>query len=155
MASARSFPNMRLLVITTCFMAATAGLYGAVCGATKANALDAPAAAPESHKVLIDNEMIRILDVNLPAGAKEPAHSHVWPAIIIEDVQRPGERPEVRNFKSRWEGPVARDAGGNNGKTPVHYLRIELKKADCAPVKNPPLPATDGVVIRDPSIKVP
>ena len=35
------------------------------------------------------------------------------------------------------------------------FKTIELKKGDCAAVKNPPLPPTDGVVIKDPTIKVP
>jgi len=140
--------------VAACALVAPAGLYAAGCGAAKPDALDAAAAAPDTHKVLIDNETIRILDVNLPAGTKEPAHSHVWPAILIEDTPRPGAPPEVRNFESRWQPAQARDKG-NSGKTPVHYLRIELKKGDCVAVKNPPLPPTDGVVIHDPTIKVP
>jgi hypothetical protein len=146
--------SLRMLV-AACTLLAPTGLFAAGCGATLPDALDAVAVAPATHKVLVENETVRILDVNLPAGAKEPAHSHVWPAIVIEDTPRPGAPPEVRNFRSRWEGPQARDSGGNRGQTPVHYLRIELKKGDCVAVKNPPLPPTDGVVIHDPSIKVP
>lgn len=141
--------------VAACVVAAPAGLYAAGCGALKPDATDSAAVAPGTHRILIDNETIRILDVNLPAGAKEPAHSHVWPAIIVEDTPRTGERPEIRNFKSRWEPPVKMVAGGDAGKAPVHYLRIELKKGDCMPAKHPPLPPTDGVTIKDPSIKVP
>ena len=132
-----------------------ASLSAAGCGATQPDAKDAAAVSPDFYKVLIDNDQIRILDVNLPAGAKEPAHSHLWPAIIIEDTQRPGEIPAVRNFKSRWEPAQAKAKGGNPGKDPYHALRIELKKGDCEPVKDPPLPPTDGVVIHDPKILVP
>jgi len=138
-----------------CALIASVRLYAAGCGATKPDALDAVAVAPDTHKVLIDNETIRILDVNLPAGTKEPEHSRVWPAILIEDTPRRGAPPEVRNFESRWQGAQARDQGDHAGNSPVHYLRIELKKGDCVAVKNPPLPPTDGVVIRDPTIKVP
>ena len=113
------------------------------------------AVSPQTHKVLLENDRVRVLDVSLPAGAKEPEHSHVWPGLIIEDTPRAGALPEVRNFKTRWEGRQARDKHGNAGKLPVHYLRIEDKKADCQPSKDLSLPPTDGVVIHDPSIKVP
>jgi len=140
--------------LATCALLVPSGLHAAVCGAAQPDARDAVAVAPDTHKVLIDNDTIRILDVNLPAGSKEAAHSQVWPAILIMDTPRPGAPAEVRNFESRW-----RQAGtleqGKSGKTPVHYLEIDLKKGDCAAVKNPPLPSTDGVLIHDPSIKVP
>jgi len=147
--------NALLGLLTASALLAPASLYAAGCGTTKPDAKDAAAVSPDFYKVLIDNDQIRILDVNLPAGAKEPAHSHVWPAIIIEDTQRPGEIPAVRNFKSRWEAATSKAKGGNPGTEPYHALRIELKKGDCEPVKNPPLPPTDGVVIHDPKILVP
>ena len=141
--------------VTTCTLLGPSGLRAAGCGAAKPDARDAVAIAPDTHKVLIDHDAIRILDVNLPAGSKEPAHSQVWPAIFILDTPRPGAPSEVRNFESRWQEPRALDQGCNSGKTPVHYLEIDLKKGDCAAFKNPPLPPTDGVVIHDPTIKVP
>ena len=131
------------------------GLCAAECGAIRPDARDAAAAASATYKVLLENETIRILDVNIPPGTKEPRHSHVWPAIVIEDTQRPLETPAVRNFRSRWEPPQASSKAGKASKTAVHYLQVEFKKGDCAAVKNPPLPPTDGVVIHDPSIKVP
>jgi quercetin dioxygenase-like cupin family protein len=127
-------------------------VQAASCGAQKPDARDAVAVSPQTHKVLLENDRVRVIDVNLPAGAKEPQHSHAWPALIIEDTPRAGAVPEVRNFKTRWEGPQVR---AHAGKVPVHYLRIEDKRADCEPSKDLSLPPTDGVVIRDPSIKVP
>jgi hypothetical protein len=144
-----------LKIVALCAVLAPGAVRAATCGLIKPDAQDAVTAAPATHKVLIDNESIRVLDVNLPAHTKEPEHSHVWPAIVIEDTPRPGERPEIRNFKSRWEAARKQDAGGNRSDAPVHYLRIELKKGDCVPAKNPALPSTDGVVIKDPTIKVP
>ena len=141
--------------VAACALLAPVALHAAACVAARQDARDAVAVAPDTYKVLIDNETIRILDVNLPAGAKEPAHSQVWPALVIADTPRPGAPPEVRNFESRWQEPRALGRGGNSGKTPLHYLQIELKKGDCAAVKNPPLPPTDGVVIHDPTINVP
>jgi hypothetical protein len=141
--------------VATCTLQGPAGLLAAACGAIQPDARDAVAVAPATHKVLIENDTIRILDVNLPAGSKESAHSHVWPAILLMDTPRPGAPSEVRNFESRWQEPRVPGQDGNNSKTPIHYLEIDLKKGDCAAVKNPPLPPTDGVVIHDPTIKVP
>jgi hypothetical protein len=125
------------------------------CGAAKPSAQDPVAVSPETHKVLLENGRVRVIDVSLPAGAKDPEGNYVWPGLIIEDTPRVGARPEVRNFKIRWEVAQAHAAHGGASKAPVHYLRIEDKKADCEPSKDLSLPATDGVVLHDPSIKVP
>jgi len=119
----------------------------APCGAAKPDARDALALAPATHKLLLENDRVRVLDVTLPAGVNESHYSHPWPALIIEDTPRPGAAPEVRNFKTTWQ-PAAI-------KGPAHYLRIEDKQANCQPSKDLQLPLTDGVVIHDPSIKVP
>jgi hypothetical protein len=147
------FRSLRLFLAFA--LLAPFGLHAAACGVAKPDARDAVAVAPDTHKVLIDNDSIRILDVNLPPGSKEPAHSLVWPAILILDAPRPGAPPQVRNFESRWQEAHGRDTVTAAGKTPVHYLEIDLKKGDCVAAKNPYLPPTDGVAIHDPSIKVP
>lgn len=45
--------------------------------------LDAVHAAPDSHKVLFENSMIRVLEVRVSPGKKEPFHVHPWPSIFI------------------------------------------------------------------------
>jgi hypothetical protein len=84
-------------------------IQAAQCGAAKPDARDAVAVSPQTHKVLLENDRVRVLDVSLPAGARGPEHSRVWPGLIIEDTPRAGAVPEVRNFKTRWEGRQARD----------------------------------------------
>jgi hypothetical protein len=45
---------------------------------------DAVQAAPGSHKVIFENEFIRVLQVTLPpAGHAEPMHFHRWPSLFI------------------------------------------------------------------------
>jgi hypothetical protein len=127
----------------------------AQCGAAKPDAKDAVVLSPQTHKVLLENDRVRVIEVNLPTGAKEPEYSQVWPALVIEDTPRSAAVPEVRDFKIRWEAAHARNTPAGAAKTGVHYLRIEDKKTDCEPSKDLALPATDGVVIHDPSIKVP
>ena len=126
-------------------------LPAAPCGAAKPDARDALALSPATHKLLLENDRVRVIDVTLPAGANESKYSHPWPALIIEDTPRPGAAPEVRNFKTTWQ-PAHSPA---TITPPAHYLRIEDKQADCQPSKDLQLPPTDGVVIHDPSIKVP
>ncbi len=43
--------------------------------------LDAVAAAPEHHKVLLENESVRVLDARIDPGQKVPVHTHRWPSV--------------------------------------------------------------------------
>src|SRR5215831_20144022 len=44
--------------------------------------LDAMTAAPEHHKVLLENEYVRVLDTRLGPGEQTPVHAHQWPAVL-------------------------------------------------------------------------
>jgi hypothetical protein len=44
---------------------------------------DATQAAPNSHRVLFENSFIRVLEVTVPPGTKEPMHHHRWPSIFL------------------------------------------------------------------------
>ena len=46
-------------------------------------ALDAVAAAPDSHVVLHEDDDMRVLLVQVPANTKEPVHTHRWPSVMI------------------------------------------------------------------------
>jgi quercetin dioxygenase-like cupin family protein len=45
------------------------------------DSLDALIAAPEHHKLVLDNERVRVLDTHIPAGDIVPVHTHRWPAV--------------------------------------------------------------------------
>ena len=45
--------------------------------------LDAVRAAPNSRKVLFENAAVRVLEVTVPPGTKEPFHHHRLPSIFI------------------------------------------------------------------------
>ncbi|HTY25103.1 MAG TPA: hypothetical protein VMC85_18365 [Desulfomonilaceae bacterium] len=51
--------------------------------------LDAVKAAPENHKVIFENEHVRVLDVSIAAHSKEPIHAHCWPGTLY--VQQAGD----------------------------------------------------------------
>jgi len=45
---------------------------------------DAPQAAPNSHKVIFENSIVRVLQVTVPPpGATEPMHYHRWPSFFL------------------------------------------------------------------------
>ncbi|HKH61217.1 MAG TPA: hypothetical protein VKA49_10330 [Flavitalea sp.] len=43
---------------------------------------DALIAAPKHHKLLFENEFVRVLDTNIAPGEKTPAHTHQYPASL-------------------------------------------------------------------------
>ncbi len=44
--------------------------------------LDAMVAAPKNHKILLENDQVRVLEVTLLPGEKEPLHHHQWPSTL-------------------------------------------------------------------------
>jgi hypothetical protein len=46
-------------------------------------------AAPKHHKLVFENERLRILDTRIPAGDVVPVHTHRWPAVYYTIT--PGE----------------------------------------------------------------
>jgi hypothetical protein len=44
---------------------------------------DAVEVAPQSHKVLYENAFVRVLQVQVAPGAKEPMHHHRWPSFFL------------------------------------------------------------------------
>jgi hypothetical protein len=53
-------------------------------------ALDAVVAAPKHHKVLFENENLRVIEVTLEHEDEEPVHHHRWPSVFVFDqIQGP------------------------------------------------------------------
>ena len=47
--------------------------------------MDGVVAAPESHRVLFENDAVRVLEVTIAAGDREPEHTHRAPSVMIVD----------------------------------------------------------------------
>lgn len=45
-------------------------------------ALDAMTAAPDHHRVIFENEHVRVLDARIKPGETVPVHTHRWPSIV-------------------------------------------------------------------------
>ncbi len=111
--------------------------------------LDAVAAAPDHHKVIFENEQLRVLDVTLEPNDEEPLHHHRWPSVFVLDSIHPdiydispeGERQppsrDVMQAVEAWDGkgslvvhmaPQALGRVMNSGDKVVHGIRIEMKQ---------------------------
>lgn len=98
------------------------------------DALDPVRVAADTHRVALDNQFVRVLDVHLPPGKVEPRHRHPhgmsvyftdWEAKVTPD----GKPTEVHPRKAgtfAWNEAVIHTVQ-NAGKTQGHILRIELK----------------------------
>lgn len=57
---------------------------------------DAMQAAPSSHKVIFENEFVRVLEVTVPpAGSTIPMHHHRWPSFFLS-WDTGGKSPHIR-----------------------------------------------------------
>jgi hypothetical protein len=110
---------------------------------------DAVIAAPKQHKVIFENDRLRVLDVTLEPNDEEPLHHHRWPSVFVldsihgdvHDISPDGNRlPPSRDIMQAietWDGesslvvqmapqPLGRVL--NEGDKTVHGIRIEMKK---------------------------
>src|SRR6516225_4929034 len=46
------------------------------------DSLDALRAAPESHRLLFENEIVRVLETSIEPGRTTAVHTHRWPEIL-------------------------------------------------------------------------
>src|SRR5580692_1490794 len=47
--------------------------------------LDGLIAAPSNHKILFENDNIRVQSVNIPPGTEEPYHLHPYYSVLVID----------------------------------------------------------------------
>ncbi len=48
---------------------------------TWSDSLDAVVAAPEQHRVIFENERVRVLDTRIKPGERVPVHAHPWSSV--------------------------------------------------------------------------
>ena len=107
------------------------------------DSLDALAAAPQQHRLLFENERVRVLDTIIQQGERTPVHTHRWPAchyviswsdfirrdaednVLIDTRVKPASNPPV----SLWGEPLPPHSLENVGFTVLHIISTELKQA--------------------------
>jgi hypothetical protein len=105
--------------------------------------LDAPVAAPENHKVIFENERVRVLDVIVGVGGRETLHAHCWPSILYvtfrgklrewgadgKVIREVKETPPATAFPlTQWLEASPPHSIENLDSQPIHLVRIELKQ---------------------------
>jgi quercetin dioxygenase-like cupin family protein len=104
--------------------------------------LDAMAKAPGHHKVLLENDKVRVLDTRVSPGDRTPVHAHEWPAALYvlswSDFVRYDPEGSVlvdsRTMDTRpvtgaalWAGPIGPHYVQNVGQTELHIIAVETK----------------------------
>lgn len=107
------------------------------------DSLDAVVAAPQNHKVVLENDRVRVLEVTVRPGEKEPLHMHRMPSVMYvmaEDNIRDYDADGKLLYDSRtdkappktpytiWMEPQAPHRVENLSKKPLRLLRVELKQ---------------------------
>jgi hypothetical protein len=104
---------------------------------------DALAADPIHHKLLFENEKVRVLDTFIPPGSKTEIHTHKWPSTLhilswsdfirydkdgntVFDSRNMNAAPVVKAIL-RSE-PLIPHALKNIGKSDIHIISIEIKQ---------------------------
>jgi hypothetical protein len=117
------------------------------------DANDGAVVSTKFHKVMYEDQDVRVLDVINPPHTLEEMHTHVRPSIFIvledhpyvihyedKNVQPPvGHTPYVLLFK-----PTPMHAIENPGDDRIHAVRVELKHPGCGPAPAP-LTAQDAL----------
>ena len=106
------------------------------------DSLDAVKAAPKNHRVILENQHVRVLDVTVAPGEREPLHAHCLPSVmylmqegvyrdydgtgrVVEEVKL---APPASQFPmTLWLEPQAPHSVHNLDTRPTRLLRIELK----------------------------
>jgi hypothetical protein len=128
-----------------------AALQAAGCGVIVPDSTDAIAAAPDHHKVILENDAVRVLEARVPLHSNEPPHTHPWPSVFFEQTSGPDEPWKTVNIRWSQGGPSKGFASSDRDR---HNLLIEIKSVDCKPAPAAELPATDAVKIHDPNMTV-
>jgi quercetin dioxygenase-like cupin family protein len=101
--------------------------------------MDALRAAPASHRVLIENEQVRVLEVVIEPGAHEPEHTHQSASVMIVDEsariryyvggELRSESPERSEpgIRVEWMEPEGPHSVENIDDHRFHAVRVELK----------------------------
>jgi mannose-6-phosphate isomerase-like protein (cupin superfamily) len=104
--------------------------------------LDALIAAPDHHKLLMENEHVRVLETKINPGETVPVHTHQNPSTNYffswSDCIRRDDNGEilfdsciagvsVEPGATTWQAPLPPHTLENVGDCPIHLISVELK----------------------------
>lgn len=110
--------------------------------------LDALVAAPQHHRLVLENDSVRVLDTRIEPGARTPVHTHLWPAVHHVVSWSPFVRRDAAGnvmLDSRtagvtlapgtafWGEALGPHSLENVGDAPIHVLSVEIKGPSASP----------------------
>jgi hypothetical protein len=104
--------------------------------------LDALIAAPRHHRVLFENERVRMVETRIQPGDTVPLHTHRWPGAlhiqgwsdflrrdehgnVLFDSRKAGPPPEIPFFG--WLEPLPPHTVENVGQFELRNITVEVK----------------------------
>ena len=105
--------------------------------------LDALRAAPESHRLLFENDTVRVLETTIPPGHTTAVHTHRWPSILYyrsmgHFVRRDAEGTVLFDTRGSslpqpgsagWGEALAPHTLENVDSVGIHIIGVELKSS--------------------------
>ncbi len=96
--------------------------------------LDPLKVAADTHKLVLENQFVRVLETHVPVGKTEPWHQHGRRVVVYlsdfhtRSTERGGQAQEHLRKRGlvRWSEPVIHQVE-NIGKTEGHVISVELK----------------------------
>jgi quercetin dioxygenase-like cupin family protein len=134
--------------------------------------LDGVKAAPETHKVIFENEHVRVLQVTIAPHSKEPVHTHCWPStlyiqqvgdiivrddkeIVLFDARQLKENEKQKPPFVLWSPPEGPHSDENRDDSPATLIQVENKVATNRPQEICPWPGDlDGAKVASETHKV-
>jgi quercetin dioxygenase-like cupin family protein len=118
------------------------GIESRISPSSATHPFDAMAKAPDHHRVLLENDKVRVLDTKVAPGERTPVHAHEWPAAlyvlswsdfvrydpdgnVLVDSRTMTVKPGVG--AALWTNPIGPHFVENVGQADLHILAIETK----------------------------
>ncbi len=107
------------------------------------DSLDALAAAPLHHRLVLENERVRVLETRIPPGETAPLHTHRWPGVhfflSFSDFVRRDQKGRVLLDTRRtplgfdfadgfWVEPLEPHSVENVGSVELRAVNFEIKR---------------------------
>ena len=107
------------------------------------DSLDALTASPESHRLLFENDAVRVLETRIAPGETTGLHTHRWSGTlyvrsfdhfvrrdadgaVLVDTRDGGVLPE--HGSAVWSGSLPPHTLENVGAADIHVMGVELKE---------------------------
>ena len=107
------------------------------------DSLDALTAAPANHRLLMENDQVRVLEALIRPGDRTPVHTHRWPAVQYvcswsHFIRRDGDGNITLDSRTStspaegaalWSEPLPPHSAENVGTTDLRVIVVEIKAA--------------------------